>query len=404
MRYRYQCSSFFLFFIFFTGCGGGSSTKNVPATAGDLVSISKLSMRSIEEIGTFLSTATTLVSPRYFVDNYKIIYKTTDTNGNLVDVSGVLAIPKKGIGISSPRLSLHHGTIVENKDAPSFNHQAFSPSVIAASLGYIVTEADYIGYGESIDQLHPYMQKETLSGAAIDLLRASQTWLMQQNISQNKQLFLGGYSEGGYTTLAVQKRIQEELANEFTVTASVPAESAYNLTLTSKIQPDDEVYTFIFYAYMMKAYDEIYALDLLSNAIRSEYFTIVNTYFDATHSFEDVVKQLPALNSSADSFFKREFLQQYNNGEITALSERFAENDLHDWIPTAPTRFYHGREDRIVPFEPVEKLVQTMQSKGAPDVRFVECNAGGDATTHQNCFFPAMLYSIGFFAQYATDL
>jgi pimeloyl-ACP methyl ester carboxylesterase len=402
MHYLYLWFLPILLFTFVTGCGG--SAKDVPITAGDLVSITKLSTRSMEEIKTSLGDAAALVSIRYNVDNYNVIYKTIDSNGNLINVSGLLSVPKKGIGISSPRLSFHHGTILENKDAPSFNHHAFSTTVIAASLGYIVTEADYIGYGESANQIHPYMQKDTLSGAAIDLLRASKTWLMQQNISPNKQLFLGGYSEGGYTTLAVQKRIEEELVDEFTVTASVPAESAYNLSLTSLIQPDDTVYSFIFYAYLIKAYDEIYTLDILSDAIRNEYFTIVDTYFDATHSSEDIVTLLPALNSPADSFFEREFLQQYNRGETITLSQRFAENDLHDWVPTAPTRFYHGRDDLIVPFEPVEQLVQTMQSKGAPDVELIECDANGDATTHQNCFFPAMIYSVGFFANYATDL
>ncbi len=403
MRYLYQWFLPVLLLIFITACGG-SSSKTIPTKAGDLVSISKLSTRTMGEIQTGLGGIATLIALRYDVDAYKVIYKTTDTKGKLINVSGLLTVPKKDAGVTSPRLSLHHGTILENKEAPSFNHQAFSTAVIAASLGYIVTEADYIGYGESAGRIHPHTQKETLSGAAIDLLRASKTWLMQQNIAQNKQLFLGGYSEGGYTTLAVQKRIQESLSEEFTVTASVPAESAYNITATSQLQPDDKVYKFLFYAYIMKSYDEIYELNLLSEMIRDSYFNVVNSYFDATHSAAKISALLPPLNSFADDFFKRDFLQRYNNGEISKLNKRFAENDLHDWIPNAPTRFFHGQDDRIVPFKPVEKLVQDMQNKGAPDVKLIKCYAGGASTTHSNCAIPAMLYSISFFAQYATDL
>lgn len=402
MQYFYKGSVSILFVILLTACGGSSTT--VPPMAGDLVSVTKLSTRTMTEIQASLGLTAVLIPPRYDVDNYKVIYKTPDSKGELINVSGLLSIPQKSAGTTSPRLSLHHGTILENQEAPSFNHQSLSLSVISASLGYIVTEADYIGYGESADQIHPYMQQDTLSGAAIDLLRASKTWTMQQNIAQNKQIFLGGYSEGGYTTLAVQKRMQQELANEFSVTASFPAESAYNLTLTAQIQPDDIVYTFVFYAYVMKAYNEIYELELLPEIIRNKYFNIVNTYFDAHHSTAEIITALPEINSRADSFFTRNFLQRFNAGEIATLSERFAENDLHDWVPTAPTHFFHGRDDRVVPFKPVEALVATMQNNGAPDVQFVGCNAGSKPTTHGNCFLPAMFYAIGFFAQYATDL
>jgi len=403
MHHSYQWLLPILLLIFISACGGGSS-KTTPTKAGDLISVDKLSTRTMGEIQTELGSIATLIAPRYDVDTYKVIYKTADTKGVLIDVSGLLTIPKKDAGVASPRLSLHHGTILKNQEAPSFNHQAFSTAVIAASLGYITTEADYIGYGESAERIHPHTQKDTLSGAAIDLLRASKTWLMQQNIAQNKQLFLGGYSEGGYTTLAVQKRIQEDLSNEFTVTASVPAESAYNITATSQLRPDDRVYTFLFYAYIMKAYDKTYELSLLPDMIRSEYFNVVNTYFDATHSATKINALLPPLNSFADNFFKKDFLQRYNNGEITKLNERFAENDLHDWVPSAPTRFFHGRDDRIVPFQPVAELVQDMQNQGAPDVQLIECYAGGRPTTHANCSIPAMLSSINFFAQYASDL
>ncbi len=393
--------------LFFTGCGGSGSSSggnNTESKAGDLVSVTKLSTRTRTEITTTLGSLAGLITPAYTVDTYKVIYKTADTKGDIIRVSGLMVVPQKSSGASSPRIANHHGTIFLNQSAPSFNHQAFSESVIAASLGYIVTDPDYIGYGESAGQVHPHTHKETLAGASIDLLRASKFWLEQQNIAVNGQLFLTGYSEGGFAALAVQKVIQEELANEFTVTASVPAESAYNILETSQIQPDTQVFTFLFYGYITKAYDEIYELNLLSDMIRSEYFNAVNTLYDGTHSGAAISASLPPLNSSADRFFNRDFLQRFNNGEVPELSNRFTENTIHDWIPSAPTRFFHGRDDRVVAFDPVAQMVQTMQSEGAPDVALVECDAGGLPTTHANCFTPALLYSAQFFGQFANDL
>jgi len=203
MQYLYKKLLPFLFLIFITACGGSGSSVNIPDKAGELISVTKLSTRSVDDITASLGDTSSLIIPFYNVNTYKVIYKTIDTKGVLINVSGLLAIPKKNAGQPSPRLSLHHGTIFLDQQAPSFNHQVDATSVIAASMGYIVTEADYIGYGESVGQLHPHTHKDTLSGAAIDLLRASKTWLMQQNIAENGQLFLGGYSEGGYTTFAV---------------------------------------------------------------------------------------------------------------------------------------------------------------------------------------------------------
>ncbi len=396
-----------LLMVFLTGCGSSSSsnfTGGGETKAGDLVSVTKLSTRSRGEIVTNLGNLSAVVAPLYSVDTYKVVYKTKDAQGSLINVSGLMAVPQKASGATSPRLSNQHGTIFLNAAAPSFNHQAFAGSVIAASLGYIVTEADYIGYGESAGRVHPHTHKETLTGAVIDLLVASKTWLDQQGIKENGQLFLGGYSEGGYATLAVQKKIQEALSNEFTVTASVPAEGAYNILQTAQIAPDETRLTYIFFAYIIKAYDEEYGLNLLSDIIETQYFNVVDTFFDGQHSGQQIAAQLPAPNSTADSFFKRDFLVSFNNGGKPALSDAFEENNVDDFVPTAPTRFFHGRDDQIVAFAPVEQLVLTMQTNGATDVALVECDANGAPTTHANCGVPALLYSAGFFAQFATDL
>jgi len=347
-------SLFLLSILFFSGCGSSSDTgftpTPVPTVAGELVSVTKLSTRTQAEVVAALGNLSAQVAPIYSVDTYKVIYATKDTKGALINVSGLMAVPQKSSSATSPRLSNHHGTIFLNSDAPSLNHQASTGSVIAASLGYIVTEADYIGYGESAGRVHPHTHKETLAGAAIDLLRASKTWLDQQNIQENGQLFLGGYSEGGYATLAVQKRIQEALSNEFSVTASVPAEGAYNVLETAQIDPDDTRLTYIFFAFIIKGYDEVYGLNLLSDIIEDQYLSVVDTFFDGQHSGAQIAAQLPPPNARADTFFKRDFLVSFNNGEKPELSNKFVENGVHDWVPTAPTRFFHGRDDQVVAF------------------------------------------------------
>lgn len=395
---------------------GSTEPIDLAKKAGNIVSVTKLSTRSKQQLNSSLERLTFWLSMRgseqvssqleqltsqmvinYSVDTYKVIYKTKNTDGNLINVSGLLAVPRKETAHQSPMMSIQHGMILSDTQAPSFHVQTYSEAVIAASLGYIVIEADYIGYGESTDQVHPYVEKETLSGAAIDLLRASKIWLKEQSITDNGQLFIAGYSEGGYATLAMQKRIQEELSDEFTVTASVPAQSAYDLVRSAAFKLTDPISTFLFYGHMIQAYDEIYDLNLLAEMNEGKDLNVVDP--DSFMSFF-----FPVSTSSAISFFNKEFLDKFNKGQLPALSQKLLENSVHDWIPTAPTRFYQGRADDIVAFEPVVELVQEMKDKGAKDVELVECSAFWYPSTPTNCSIPSMIYALEFFNQYAQDL
>ena len=58
------------------------------------------------------------------------------------------------------------------------------------------------------------------------MIRAAQELILEPglnpDVNWNGQLFITGYSEGGYTTLSAQKLIEEEHPYEFNITASAP--------------------------------------------------------------------------------------------------------------------------------------------------------------------------------------
>ena len=81
--------------------------------------------------------------------------------------------------------------------------------------------------------LHPYHLKDVTASAVIDMLRAIRQFFDQTNLGQyNSQLFLAGYSEGGYATMATVKEIEENLYDEFDITMSFPMAGAYDLSGT----------------------------------------------------------------------------------------------------------------------------------------------------------------------------
>jgi pimeloyl-ACP methyl ester carboxylesterase len=367
------------------------------------VSVKKLSTRTTSEINTVLAQFSNRISALYDVDNYEVLYKTTDPQGNVITVSGLMSIPKKAASAKSPRISYQHGTIFLDKDAPSKNHGVLDYEVMAASFGYIVTSPDYIGYGASAQQPHPHTHEKTLVDTSLDLIRASKTWLKQQSIKENGQLFLMGYSEGGYATYAIQKKIEQQLANEFTVTASVPAASAYNLTTTIDTLLNNPVDTFLFYGFIIKGYDDAYQLGQIPDMIKQPYADVLENLYDRKHSGKQINAKLPPAGSRADVFFKADYLQKLKNHQSTPLTDKLAENNIDNWLPQAPTRFFQNPQDELVPFQPVENMALNLRNQGA-DVDLVVCDANGAVTSHGNCFVPSLFFTTEFFLQFATDL
>ena len=386
-----------------TGCGGGSSSK-VKHKSGRFLNstlVAKYAKNAANITG---------LNSRYAVNVYRIIYETKDKDGSFINVSGLLSVPQKGAQSKSPMLLYHHGTQYENREAPSVNIHNASTYVLPAYIGFITASPDYIGYGESLGKQHPYLVAKLTASTSIDLLRASNTFLKQEHILSNKQLFLGGYSQGGGAVLASQKMLEEELTDEFTVTASSAGAGSYAFTddlMQSSQEILDKFETFEFarpsnIGLIFKAMDSIYDLNILDRIFQPEYVSVVDTIYDGSHGSDYIDSK---LTRNANKLIKKAFLQDILAGKEEGLLNAFKTNDLYDWKPKAPTMLYHGREDDWVRFSHAQKAYATMQANGATNVQLVECIAeDNQPTNHANCFVPYLLKSYEFFRQYATDL
>ncbi|MBK7509310.1 MAG: prolyl oligopeptidase family serine peptidase [Comamonadaceae bacterium] len=145
--------------------------------------------------------------PVYAVTSYRLTYVTQDGYGNDIVASGLVSVPVKEPGSPSPVLSYQHATIFKDAQAPSNNVVPAEPTVILASLGFIVQAADYVGFGASKAGQHPYLLSAPTAAAVTDLLTAARTWRHNASVIDNGQLFLVGYSEGGYATMAAHRAL-----------------------------------------------------------------------------------------------------------------------------------------------------------------------------------------------------
>jgi dienelactone hydrolase len=161
---------------------------------------------------------------RFPVKVYKITYRTVDAAGTEVQASGAAVVPV--MNHPAALLSHQHGTITSESGAPSNygnSSEVWSAGTVLASSGYVVSAPDYLGYGAAKNISHPYEHRATLASASRDMLRAVRELCVTEKVALNGQLFLTGYSEGGYATMSLHKLLEEEHADEFTVTASAPA-------------------------------------------------------------------------------------------------------------------------------------------------------------------------------------
>ena len=367
------------------GGGGESAPPEKPQQRGSLISASKI-------------TSTRSILLPYNATAYKIIYSTIDANGKPIQASGLLSIPDKGKGQKSPILSYQHGTIFLNSQAPSNSRSTIAAINTLSGTGYIVSAPDYIGYGKSASQMHPYIHANSLATASIDMLRASQIFIAEKGLKTNGQLFLAGYSEGGYATLAMQKMLQEKHTDEFTITASAAGAGPFDLTETAKILANRTVNDQPAYMnFLLKAYDSIYQLGNVNEMYQAQYRTTINTFFDGNHSTSEINKN---LNSHTAELFEPNFLATLQGDSAHIIKDKLALNNLYDWKPNAPTRFYHSVDDAIVPYSNAVKALQTMRLNGAKNVSLGDCAFG----SHVNCAFPYVLDARDFFSNYANNL
>ncbi|PLK42925.1 S9 family peptidase [Emticicia sp. TH156] len=327
------------------------------------------------------------------VKQYKLVYKTKNTDGTEIQASGALVVPVISNRTAAyPLVSYQHGTIFNDKDAPSYFTSDGEGSLVSlvATLGYIVAAPDYIGYGASNNLPHPYEHREGLATASLDMLRAAKEFIAKEKINWNNNLFLGGYSEGGFATLALQKKIEEETTNEFNLKASSCGAGAYNKTLSFKTiastTTDGNPGYNASYIWVLLTYDRIYKL----NRPLTSYF--IEPY--ASQIQKD--KQNANISVSFNTILTDALKQSLANGSDTALMNAVKDNDIFDWKPKTPTQLVHGTADTYVPFFNSQTAYDAMLKKGATNVKLIGINNG----THSSSVESFLTSTISFFASY----
>ncbi|MEA1897545.1 MAG: hypothetical protein U9N53_07760 [Bacteroidota bacterium] len=359
---------------------------------GDIVKASYLIQYPASSIETFIQAmgGQSNLEPEYDVEITKLVYITIGPDGDLVEASGTVMIP---VGTNNlPLLSFHHGT--ETKRDLVVSSSLFIGEGIASmamtSLGFATCVPDYLGLGESF-LLHPYLYAPSSADVSIDLLRAARTFYQDNGVELNNDLYLGGYSEGGYVTMAVHREIETNHPDEFSVTASAPLAGPYDLEGTiNSIILQEEYAQPTFIAYFITAYNEIYGWNRLNNIFNVPYAGMMAYLFDGNHTKEEIGAELPG---SISELIKDRFRTAYLDGEEDEFEQAVSENNLLNWTPVAPIRMFHSNGDEIVPYQNSITALNYFQNQGVNNIELITL----DSLAHAEAAVPAIIGMIEWF-------
>ncbi|MBQ9144403.1 MAG: alpha/beta hydrolase, partial [Paludibacteraceae bacterium] len=100
----------------------------------------------------------------------------------------------------------NHYTMTSDVEVPS---NMFSMESVFVMKGYAVIMPDYVGYGLSREEVHPYLHWRSAAQTAVDLLNCMPDLLAFYNYSYPTDIVISGYSQGGAVALGVARLLEE---------------------------------------------------------------------------------------------------------------------------------------------------------------------------------------------------
>ena len=331
--------------------------------------VKQLEMAQVESLQNQFGYGVLYANIMSGISIYKIIYRTTFV-GREINASGLLILPQD-LTHQLPVIAINNGTTFLKSEAPSvFIEEVFTGFEYFAASGYITLIPDYIGYGASEAEVHPYYDAHHSASCVIDLLEATQEYIIEHGIPCNKKLFLTGYSEGGYITLAVLKSLEQHNSTFFQVTAAAAGAGGFDLFSmlsalstghTSHIQP-------AYIAYLIMAYRRVYPWQKpLSYYFTRKYARMIPELFSGKHDKQYINDR---LGTDLSVLFNPTFYNKLTgHGEMELKKALFA-NSLSNWCPQAKLNFYHGTTDDVIPYQNTEFTFQKMIQNGAKHVQY----------------------------------
>ena len=372
-------------------CGGGDSVSEGPSfdtsgTPGSLVA-TPTALTTLTPAAFQAAAPASLFQvagvPKCNVTFNYFQYGTVGGAGEKTSASGGIMVPSGTDAACTgerPVLLYAHGTTTDknkNMASPTDGEAALIAAMYAAQ-GYIVVAPNYAGYESSPLPYHPYLNMDQQAKDMVDALTAARKGFAAVGAKANAKLFVSGYSQGGFVSMATQRALQlagtpvtagAHLSGPYSLSAFGDAVYAGNVNLGATI------FTPLLVTSMQRAYGNIYSTP--AEMYETAYASTIETLLPSTTTQSVLLStgKLPATAFfAADSLPKPTgFEAFFGAGNLiktsyrnTYLADAVAnptspkhplriaanKNDLlkQNWIPNKPMLLCGGNADPTVFF------------------------------------------------------
>ncbi|MBP5357555.1 MAG: hypothetical protein J6Y69_00030 [Treponema sp.] len=139
-------------------------------------------------------------------------YPTKNVAGETVRASAIMLIPSSIYNAAEkPKLDYmvlsSHGATTNPNEVPSYGDKTEQLEHLIGSRNAVGIAADYIGFGESSEQLQAFAYGDLNAMTSLDAVICARKWLESQGYTWEDKLANAGFSQGGQTAMHVQKLV-----------------------------------------------------------------------------------------------------------------------------------------------------------------------------------------------------
>ncbi len=300
-----------------------------------------------------------------------IIYNTVDPKGNPILASGAIFYPVTDVNYErlGTILGLHF-TLGANYEAPS-QKMAVTEGLFTL-FGYVVVAPDYIGYGATKGETHPYYDVVSTGQVSADMLLAAKEYFASISRKVAHKVTVMGYSQGGQASLCFLRFVETnpEYQDAFVIDQVFAGGGAYDL-----IKSYD---TFVLKDYSSQPvtipllvlgidYGENLDLDMkkmFKEPLYSKYKEWILSKNHTTDEVTAMMNETKLTNIMAPEAFDRtnpntvKFLKALEKNSLIVYGK------ITNWKPRAKVTLLHATKDTIVPYENTDSAYKAFLMAG----------------------------------------
>lgn len=280
-------------------------------------------------------------------------YSSVDQDYNPITLSGKVMLP---VGRKPKRMILvSHYTVGSNAEAPS---NAFSLEGVLVKMGYGLVIPDYLGYGVTVDKVHPYLVMDLTAFNVVDMWLAVKPWLKAVGMEpEHEDINLMGYSQGGATTMAVLRLLElvygDPKRDDYIPIHRVFAGGGpYDVKATYErfVNTDTAGYP-VAVPLVLQGMIEGYGINVKMNEMMQPWLCMKMDEWINSKRYTT-----GQLNGFINTHVTHELLtpeaMAQTSDKVAELYKAMTDNSIisYDWEPVAPIYLMHSMDDETVPY------------------------------------------------------